>query len=88
MDLQPQAAVLKAEDTWRLREEWWGFDDGGGGGGGGGGSVGTMEMSLERQNWKEGIRSSLNCFAIINSLSHSMVALSLLSSFYIMVTHR
>lgn len=64
-DLQPQAAVLKAEDTWRLKEkeEWWGF----GGGRGDGGSVGTTEVSLLRQQWKEGIRSSLNRFAIIIS---------------------
>ena len=60
-DLQPQAAVRKAEDTWRLKEEWWGL----GGGGGDGGSVGTTEMSLERQQWKEGIRSSLNRFGVI-----------------------
>ena len=39
--------------------------------------MGTTEMSLERQHWKEGIRRSLNCFAIIICLHTLCMVLSL-----------
>ncbi|CAL5326355.1 unnamed protein product [Camellia sinensis] len=69
LERKPQPTDVKAEDTWRLKEEErWGLEGGGVAGGKstwwrvgdsrrneGTGSSGRVEGSLERQDWKDGI---------------------------------